>query len=95
MDSCELESAKTKALESSLRKIIQNDLALVIDGNERNGNFELASRNIQRISYLPQLVGAESGNELQGANVYDILKRKYLILSLDAVKCLTERLTDE
>lgn len=27
--------------------------------------------------------------------MYDILKRKYLILSKDAVKCLTERLEDK
>lgn len=59
VDSCELESAKTKALENSLSKMIQDDLALVIDGNERDANFELASRNIRRVSYLPQLVGAK------------------------------------
>lgn len=54
-----MESAKTKALENSLSKMIQDDLALVIDGNERDANFELASRNIRRVSYLPQLVGAK------------------------------------
>lgn len=62
VDSCELESAKTKALETSLSKIIQDDLALVIDGNERNENFELASRNIRRVLYLPQLVGRMEGS---------------------------------
>ena len=59
MDSCELESSKTKLLENSLSKLIQDDLALVIDGNVRNENFELASRNIRRVSYLPQLVKSE------------------------------------
>ena len=85
VDSCSVEAAKTALVNASLREMIGDDLALIIDGNTRDRNFELASRNIKRVLYLPQL----------GANVYDILKKKYLILSKDAVQCLTERLTDE
>ena len=46
--------------------------ALVIDGAEVNGEFAQAARNIEGLDILPTI----------GANVYDILKRDTLVLSL-------------
>lgn len=72
---------KTKALAASLSKAgITN--ALVIDGQQVNEIFAKAARNIKRIDVLPQ----------QGANVYDILNHENLVLTVDAVKQLEERL---
>ena len=68
---------------------------MIIDGNTMNKPFQLATRNIQRVLYRPQLVRVYRTSEKKGANVYDILKRKYLILSKDAVASLTERLADD
>ena len=84
VDSCSVDVIKTGAVDSVIKKIVGDDLVTIIDGETKNSNFELSARNIPRVLYLPQL----------GANVYDILKRKKLILSKDAVKCLTERLDD-
>lgn len=58
------------------------DAPLFIDGAAVNENFAKAARNIKFVDVLPQ----------QGANVYDILRHKQLILTKDAVKHLEERL---
>ena len=55
---------------------------LVIDGQEVDINFALASRNIIGVDVLPTV----------GANVYDILRKDKLVLTKDAVVCLGERL---
>jgi large subunit ribosomal protein L4 len=55
---------------------------LFIDGAETNQMFLKATRNIPKTDVLPS----------QGANVYDILRRDTLILTLDAVQQLEERL---
>ncbi|MDD9909719.1 MAG: 50S ribosomal protein L4 [Ahrensia sp.] len=57
------------------------DNALMIGGAELDGNFRLAARNIPNIDVLP----------VQGINVYDILRRKTLVLSKAAVDALEER----
>lgn len=56
--------------------------ALIVGGNEIDKNFELAARNIIKIDVLP----------VQGANVYDILRRDTLVLSKSAVETLEARL---
>lgn len=58
------------------------DAPLFIDGPEVNESFARAARNIKFVDVLPQ----------QGANVYDILRHKQLVLTMDAVKHLEERL---
>jgi large subunit ribosomal protein L4 len=55
--------------------------ALFIDGAEVNVNFALSARNVPNIDVLP----------VQGINVYDILRRKKLVLTKAAVSALEER----
>ena len=73
--------AKTKALLGHFSGLeITN--ALIIDGAEVNTGFAQAARNIPHIDVLP----------IQGANVYDILRHKELVLSKEAVAALEARL---
>ena len=55
---------------------------LFIDGPNQNTAFAQASSNIPKCDFLPSA----------GANVYDILRRDYLVLSREAVQHLEERL---
>ena len=57
--------------------------ALFIDNTELDQIFFLASKNVPKIDVLP----------LMGLNVYDILKRDYLILSESAAVSIQERLS--
>ncbi len=59
------------------------DSALFIDNIDVDENFFLASKNVPKIDVLP----------LMGLNVYDILKRDYLIFSESAVSRIQERLS--
>ena len=40
-----------------LKKMIGEDLALIIDGKEKNRDFELSTRNLNKVLYYSQLVG--------------------------------------
>ena len=71
---------KTSLLRNKLSNLKINS-ALFIDGNEIEKNFKFAARNVPDIDLLP----------LIGINVYDIIKRDYLVLSEDALKGLEER----
>jgi len=55
--------------------------ALIIDGAELDKNFALAARNIPQIDVLP----------IQGINVYDILRRRKLVLTKAALEALEAR----
>ena len=55
--------------------------ALIIDGAEIEVNFRTAARNIPNIDVLP----------VQGINVYDILRRKTLVLTKAALDALEAR----
>jgi large subunit ribosomal protein L4 len=55
--------------------------ALIIGGEQIAEGFSRAVANIKEVDLLP----------VQGANVYDILRRKNLILTEDAIKKLEER----
>ena len=57
------------------------DNVLVVDGAEVNANFALAARNLQSVDVLP----------VQGANVYDIMRRGKLVLTKAAVEALEAR----
>lgn len=81
VDSVDVGSPKTKAMAELFAKNGW-DAPLFIDGVAVNENFAKAARNIKFVDVLPQ----------QGANVYDILRHKQLILTKDAVKHLEERL---
>ncbi len=81
VDRAALDGPKTKALAEKLKALGWRK-ALVIDGAEVDENFLLASRNIEGIDVLPS----------QGANVYDILKRDVLVLTMAGAAALEERL---
>jgi large subunit ribosomal protein L4 len=72
---------KTKAMAESF-KALGFDSALIVGGKEIDASFARATNNLPKIDVLP----------VQGANVYDILRRDTLVLTKDAVADLTERL---
>lgn len=71
---------KTKTLVNAFEKLgLAN--ALIIDGAAVNESFAKAARSIRNIDVLP----------IQGINVYDILRRKKLVLTKAAVEALEAR----
>ncbi len=71
---------KTKTLIKAFEQLgLVN--ALIIDGAAVNDSFAKAARNIPNIDVLP----------IQGINVYDILRRKKLVLTKAAVEALEAR----
>ncbi|NNF77939.1 MAG: 50S ribosomal protein L4 [Rhizobiales bacterium] len=80
LEDTEMKAPKTKELKGSLGKL-GLDHALVIDGAEVSKNFALAARNIINLDVLP----------VQGINVYDILRRRKLVLTKSAVEALEAR----
>jgi large subunit ribosomal protein L4 len=80
VDSLAAAEAKTAALKTRLVALGLSN-ALFIGGKELDRNFSLAARNIPDLDVLP----------VQGINVYDILRRKTLVLSKAAVEALEER----
>ncbi|ABV85082.1 50S ribosomal protein L4 [Rickettsia massiliae MTU5] len=81
IDSLKLDKPKTSALVNILNKF-QGKSFCVIDGNEVDINFSLAAKNIYNTVIVPQI----------GANVYDIIRHEYVLLSQEAVSVLEERL---
>jgi large subunit ribosomal protein L4 len=74
---------KTKDLVAQLKALgISN--ALFIGGAEVNEKFAKAARNIPNIDVLP----------LAGLNVYDVLRRKTLVLSREAVEGVNARFAE-
>ena len=71
---------KTNLFRSKLAGL-KLDSALFIDGKDIDNNLILASKNVPKIDILP----------VAGINVYDILKRDYLVLSENAVNGIKER----
>lgn len=71
---------KTGALKAQLAKLDWANV-LIIDGAVVDAAFARAARNIPNIDVLP----------VQGINVYDILRRKKLVLTKAAVEALDER----
>ena len=61
---------------------LRNPKTLIITGAEVNESFAKAARNVVGVDVLP----------VQGANVFDILRHKELVLTKDAVSALQERL---
>ncbi|MET0545822.1 MAG: 50S ribosomal protein L4 [Caulobacterales bacterium] len=80
IDDAKLNDPKTAALLVSLGKLGLTN-ALVIGGETLDANFEKASRNIPNFDVLPA----------QGLNVYDILRRKKLVLTKAAVEAIKGR----
>jgi len=84
VDTVSLKDAKTAALREQLGKIGVTH-ALVIAGVEVDNNFKLAARNIPNVDVLPNA----------GLNVYDVLRRRTLVLTKDAVEAIQARFQDK
>jgi large subunit ribosomal protein L4 len=84
LDTVALTEAKTAALRIQLGAIGITH-ALVIAGVEVDNNFKLAARNIPNVDVLPNA----------GLNVYDVLRRRTLVLTKDAVEAIQARFVEE
>ncbi len=73
-------AGKTKDLRAKFAQLELGN-ALIVDGRELQPEFARAARNIPHIDVLP----------IQGINVYDILRRKKLVLTKAAVEALEAR----
>jgi large subunit ribosomal protein L4 len=80
IDKASVKDAKTKALAKQFGKL-GLESALIIDGAEVEASFRSAARNIPNIDVLP----------VQGINVYDIMRRKTLVLTKAALDALEAR----
>ena len=84
VDTVAIKDPKTAALREQLGKIGVTH-ALVIAGTEVDNNFKLAARNIPNVDVLPNA----------GLNVYDVLRRRTLVLTKDAVAAIQARFQPE
>jgi len=80
IDAFSVKDAKTKALAAQFEKLEFGN-ALLIGGDTIDESFGRAARNIPNIDVLP----------VQGINVYDILRRRKLVLTKAAVEALEAR----
>jgi large subunit ribosomal protein L4 len=80
LDKAESKDGKTAALRDQFAKLDWTNV-LIIDGAELQADFVRAARNLPNIDVLP----------VQGINVYDILRRKKLVLTKAAIAALEER----
>jgi large subunit ribosomal protein L4 len=80
LDKAASADGKTKGLQQAFDKLELTN-ALIIDGAEIEVGFARAARNIPNIDVLP----------VQGINVYDILRRKRLVLTKAALEALEAR----
>jgi len=80
LDKAEAKEGKTAALREQFAKLDWTN-ALIIDGAELEVGFVRAARNLPNIDVLP----------VQGINVYDILRRRKLVLTKAAIAALEER----
>lgn len=80
IDDAKSDTPKTKELVAQFGKLeIVN--ALIIGGVQLDENFARAARNIKNVDVLP----------LAGLNVYDVLRRKTLVMTKDAVEGIKAR----
>ncbi len=84
LESATAAEPKTKTLADQFEKLGFANV-LVVAGAEIDANFGLAARNIPNVDVLP----------IQGINVYDILRRKTLVLTKDAVEAIEARFRAE
>jgi large subunit ribosomal protein L4 len=80
VDKASVKDGKTKVLAKQFGKLGW-DNALIVDGAELETNFANAARNVPNVDVLP----------VQGINVYDILRRKTLVLTKAALDALEAR----
>lgn len=82
LEDIQLLDKKTKDLSIKLNGLGLTD-ALLVGGSTLDFNFCCASRGLKKIDVLP----------IQGANVYDILRREKLVLTRSAIDVLEARYT--
>lgn len=80
LDKAELKDGKTKDLSAKLGKLGLSN-ALIIGGTELDDGFARAARNIPNVDVLP----------VAGLNVYDVLRRKTLVVTKDALAGIEAR----
>ncbi len=80
LDTARSSDGKTAALRERFEKLGLTN-ALFIDGADLDPAFARAARNLPNIDVLP----------IQGINVYDVLRRKRLVLTKAAVEALDVR----
>ena len=80
LDKATVKEPKTRLLVQAFGKL-GLDNALIVDGAEIEAGFRTAARNIPNIDVLP----------VQGINVYDIMRRKTLVLTKAAIDALEAR----
>ena len=80
LDKAVLKDGKTKDLSAKLGKLGLSN-ALIIGGAELDANFAKAAQNIPNVDVLPAA----------GLNVYDVLRRKTLVLTKDALESIDAR----
>jgi large subunit ribosomal protein L4 len=81
VDEAKLPEARTKKLQETLAKLGSTSV-LFIGGRVVDDNLKRAARNLPHVDVLP----------VQGANVYDILRRETLVITKDAAAELEARL---
>jgi len=79
-DKADLAESKTATLRASFDKASLKSV-LIVDGAELQPNFARAARNIPQVDVLP----------VQGINVYDIIRRDKLVLTVAAIDALEAR----
>jgi large subunit ribosomal protein L4 len=83
LDKAESKDGKTSALRDQFAKLEWSNV-LIIDGADLEVGFVRAARNLPNIDILP----------VQGINVYDILRRRKLVLTKAAIAALEQRFAD-
>src|SRR6195952_4154838 len=84
LDAAVTSDPKTAALRSQFEALGLKNV-LVIAGAEIDTNFKLAARNIPNVDVLPNA----------GLNVYDVLRRRTLVLTKDAVEAIQARFQEK
>ena len=79
-DKADLADGKTSGLRASFEKASLRSV-LIIDGATLQPNFAMAARNLPQVDVLPA----------QGINVYDIIRREKLVLTVAAIEALEAR----
>lgn len=84
LDVASVKDAKTKSVAASFAKMGLTK-ALIIDVKDANEGFGKVARNLKDVNILPT----------QGANVYDILRHKQLVITKEAVSALEARFAEK
>jgi large subunit ribosomal protein L4 len=81
LDDLSIADGKTKSLVACLEKIgVENGSAAIILSGE-NSLVERSSGNLKKVKTLP----------VEGANVYDLLKHRYVVLTRESLEALQDR----